>query len=52
MKNKPEGPREHVGGVLEPIVGLHEAWAAAEPNQGYAAKAAEWRTKLPGEKAE
>ena len=26
---------------------LYEAWDAAEPDKGYAEKAAEWRAKLP-----
>jgi len=37
--------------ALPRIVKLYEAWDAAEPNQGYAEKAAEWRAKLPEEKA-
>ncbi len=31
----------------ERIVNLYDAWHAAEPEQGYDAKAAEWRAKLP-----
>ena len=33
--------------MLERFVRLYEARHAAEPGKGYAAKAAEWRAKLP-----
>ena len=32
---------------IERLVNFYESWHAAEPGQGYAAKAAEWRPKLP-----
>ena len=35
--------------ALERIVALYESWHATEPDQGYNAKAAEWRAKLPAE---
>jgi hypothetical protein len=35
--------------ALERIVSLYEAWHEPEPDQGYDAKAAEWRAKLPPE---
>ena len=35
--------------VLRRIIKLYEAWHAADPNRGYAEKAAEWRAKLPKE---
>ena len=38
--------------ALERIIKLYEAWHAAEPDQGYAEKSAEWRAKLPPPKAE
>ena len=34
-------------GAVEALVDLYDAWHAAEPDQGYDAKAAEWRAKLP-----
>ena len=37
--------------ALPRIVKLYESWHAAEPGKGYAEKAAEWRAKLPKEKA-
>ena len=33
--------------VIESLVALYKAWHAAEPGQGHAAKATEWREKLP-----
>ncbi len=33
--------------VVASIIGLYDAWDAAEPDMGYDAKAAEWRAKLP-----
>ncbi len=38
--------------TVNALVEYYEAWAAAEPNQGYAEKAAEWRGKLPDENSE
>ena len=35
--------------ALERIVKLYEAWDTAEPGNGHAAKAAEWRAKLPAD---
>jgi serine/threonine protein kinase len=32
--------------VLRELVGLYEAWDAAEPGEGHSRRAAEWRTKL------
>jgi len=32
--------------AIQSLADLYEAWHAAEPNQGYDAKAAEWRAKL------
>ncbi|MCH7995301.1 MAG: tetratricopeptide repeat protein, partial [Planctomycetes bacterium] len=37
--------------VVPYLVDLYDAWHAAEPGKGYDAKAAEWRAKLPKEKA-
>ncbi len=34
---------------IEQLVKLYDAWHAAEPGQGYATKAAEWRAKLPSD---
>ena len=34
------------------VIDLHHAWDAAESGKGYAAKAAEWREKLPEENGE
>jgi tetratricopeptide (TPR) repeat protein len=36
------------GEALERIVKLYESWDTAEPDMGYAEKAAEWRLKLEG----
>jgi hypothetical protein len=33
--------------AVEKIVKVYESWHAAKPDKGYAAKAAEWRAKLP-----
>lgn len=33
--------------AIQRVVDLYEAWDAAEPDQGYNAKADEWRAKLP-----
>jgi tetratricopeptide (TPR) repeat protein len=33
--------------VQESLAALYDAWHAAEPGEGYDAKAAEWRAKLP-----
>jgi hypothetical protein len=38
--------------VIDSLVELYEAWDAAEPEQGYATKAAEWRAKLPEDATE
>ncbi len=35
--------------AVERLVNLYAAWHTAEPNQGYDAKAAEWRAELPQE---
>jgi serine/threonine protein kinase/tetratricopeptide (TPR) repeat protein len=35
--------------VIKVLVDLYEAWNEVEPGQGYDAKAAEWRAKLPVE---
>ena len=32
--------------VINYLVDLYDAWDAAEPDKGYAAKASEWRAKL------
>ena len=32
---------------VERLITLYKSWHAAEPGQGYDAKAAEWRAKLP-----
>ena len=37
--------------ALERIIKLYDAWHAAEPNQGYDAKAAEWRARLAEQQA-
>lgn len=34
-------------GTIEALIDLYDAWHEAEPDKGYDAKAAEWRTKLP-----
>ena len=34
------------------FIDLYEAWEASEPGQGYAAKAAEWRAKVPEKNGE
>ena len=47
MKDNPEAPDERKREALERIIKLYEAWDAAEPGQGYADQAAEWRAKLP-----
>ncbi|MCH8963861.1 MAG: serine/threonine protein kinase [Planctomycetes bacterium] len=41
-----ESPSETQASI-ERLVSLYESWHAAEPGQGYDAKAAEWRAKLP-----
>ncbi|GAG53455.1 unnamed protein product, partial [marine sediment metagenome] len=46
MKDHPEAPDERKGEALERIVALYEAWHEADPDQGYDAKAGEWRTNL------
>ena len=33
--------------VNRQIVGLYDTWHAAEPDQGYDDRAAEWRARLP-----
>ena len=33
--------------AIQRVVDLYEAWDTAEPGQGYEAKAAQWRAKLP-----
>ncbi len=38
--------RMHWQSVMKAVVELYDAWHAAEPDEGYDAKAAEWRTKL------
>jgi len=38
--------RLYTADLLKAIINLYELWDAAEPGQGYAEKAAEWRTKL------
>ncbi len=47
MKDNPDVLNERKREALERIIKLYEAWDAAEPGQGYAEKAAEWRAKLP-----
>ncbi len=42
----PRASRNTIRGVLQGLVELYEAWHAAEPDQGYDAKASEWRAKL------
>ncbi len=37
---------ERLRQALERVVKLYEFWHAAEPDAGYEAKAAEWRTEL------
>ena len=37
--------------AIQRVVDLYEAWHAAEPGQGYDAKANEWRAKLPEEES-
>ena len=39
--------RMHRRHLLKEFIRLYEAWESAEPGQGYAEKAAEWRAKLP-----
>ncbi len=36
---------------IERLAKFYESWDAAEPGQGYDAKAAEWRAKLPANEA-
>lgn len=33
--------------TIKRLIALYNAWHAAEPDKGYAAKASEWRAKLP-----
>ena len=40
---------ESTNEAIQRMVDLYEAWHAAEPGQGYDAKAAQWRAKLPDE---
>jgi non-specific serine/threonine protein kinase/serine/threonine-protein kinase len=47
MKDHPAALDVRKRAALERIIKLYEAWHAAEPGQGYDAKAAEWRAKLP-----
>ena len=42
----PERFRHRIGEAIERIVALYTAWDVAEPDGGYADKAAEWRAKL------
>ena len=46
-KDNPDVSPERIREAVERIVDLYEAWDAAEPGNGYAEKAAEWRAKLP-----
>jgi hypothetical protein len=32
-------------GAVDSLIALYEAWEKAEPGQGHAAKAAEWRSR-------
>ena len=36
--------------TITALVDLYNAWQVAEPGNGYDAKAAQWRAKLPEEK--
>ena len=45
MEPPPNQPRRKLN-AQQRIVKLYQAWDAAEPDQGYAEKAAEWRAKL------
>ncbi|MFG0285561.1 MAG: tetratricopeptide repeat protein [Phycisphaerales bacterium JB039] len=42
---RPDHPA--VGQYCQAVIDLYSAWDAAEPDQGYDLKAAEWRAKLP-----
>ncbi len=42
-----DAEHKHTIKAINALVDLYEAWDAAERNQGYAAKADEWRAKLP-----
>ncbi len=46
LPRRDESPSK-IQGSIERLVSLYESWDAAEPGQGYNAKAAEWRAKLP-----
>ncbi len=45
----PEQWRQRTDEAIERVVALYTAWHAAQPDGGYADKAAEWRAKLPTE---
>ncbi len=48
----PPTARRQRANALRRLVGLYDAWDAAEPDKRYAEKAAEWRAKLPEENGE
>ncbi len=52
MKDHPDATDLRKAEALERIVNLYEAWHAAEPDEGYDAKAAEWRAKVEEENGE
>ncbi len=44
------GPQhERTTEQIQSLIDLYSAWHEAEPDQGYDAKTAEWRAKLPAE---
>ena len=49
MTERPDAPDERKAEALQRIIDLYDVWHAAEPGEGYDAKAAEWRAKLPPE---
>ena len=47
LANRPDTPLLLRTKLLEGFAELYDAWDAAEPGEGYAAKAAKWRARLP-----
>ncbi len=45
----PQQLRNRTDEAIERVVDLYDAWHEAQPDGGYAVKAAEWRAKLPAE---
>jgi hypothetical protein len=47
MLDKYAATKSHKTEAIQRVVDLYETWDTAEPDQGYDAKAAQWRAKLP-----